>query len=86
MAETIAGTEYLTGDEAAVLLGVKKATLYAYVSRGIIRSYKQGVGRNRLYRRIDIEALRTIRTDDIAQEPSLPCVELPDATSWVGDH
>lgn len=86
MAETIAGTEYLTGDEAAVLLGVKKATLYAYVSRGIIRSYKQGVGRNRLYRRIDIEALRTIRTDDITQEQSLPCVELPDATSWVGDH
>ena len=31
---TLDGDEYLTVDEAAGLLGVKRATLYAYVSRG----------------------------------------------------
>ena len=46
MAIVIDGIEYLDGDEAARLLGVKKATLYAYVSRGIVQSYRQGVGRH----------------------------------------
>jgi helix-turn-helix protein len=32
------GEEYLGVDEAAHLLGVKPATLYAYVSRGILKS------------------------------------------------
>ncbi|MFL5803475.1 MAG: helix-turn-helix domain-containing protein [Roseiflexaceae bacterium] len=90
MTQTIAGIEYLDGDEAAALLGVKKATLYAYVSRGLIRSYKQRVGRKRLYRRADIEALRTIRPSAAAPQDAegrvLYDVDLPDATSWAGDH
>src|SRR2546425_11469349 len=48
---TIEGEEYLTVREAARLLGVKPATLYAYVSRGVLRSYRQGIKRQRLYRR-----------------------------------
>ena len=51
------GEEYLTVDEAAALMGVKPATLYAYVSRGILRSYRQGIKRQRLYRRAEIEQL-----------------------------
>ncbi len=51
------GEEYLTVDEAARALGVKPATLYAYVSRGILRSYRQGIKRQRLYRRADVEGL-----------------------------
>jgi len=51
------GEEYLTGDEAAALLGVKRETLYAYVSRGMLKSYRQGIKRQRLYRRAEIEAL-----------------------------
>jgi citrate synthase len=51
------GEEYLTGEEAAEILGVKRATLYAYVSRGVLRSYRQGIKRQRLYRRADLEAL-----------------------------
>jgi excisionase family DNA binding protein len=54
---------YLTGDEATALLGVKRATLYAYVSRGVLRSYRKGVGRERLYRQAEIEALLTVRAD-----------------------
>jgi len=61
------GEHYLNGDEASALLGVKLATLYAYVSRGIVRSYKQGIKRQRLYKRSEIEALLRLRPGD---EPS----------------
>ena len=54
---TIGGEEYLTVDEAAGRLGIKPATLYTYVSRGILRSYRQGIKRQRLYRRTDVDAL-----------------------------
>jgi citrate synthase len=54
---TVDGEEYLTVDEAAALMGVKPATLYAYVSRGILRSYRQGIKRQRLYRRAEVEQL-----------------------------
>ncbi|MFN8471368.1 MAG: helix-turn-helix domain-containing protein [Anaerolineae bacterium] len=73
--------EYLTVEEACALLGVKRATLYAYVSRGTLRSYKQGIRRQRLYRRSDIEALLTVRPGaslDAEQEN-----ELPLAADWV---
>jgi citrate synthase len=49
--------EFLSAEEAAGLLGVKPATLYAYVSRGIVRSYRRGLQRRRLYKRSEIEAL-----------------------------
>jgi citrate synthase len=51
------GEEFLTAQEACALLGVKPATLYAYVSRGVIESYRQGIKRMRLYRRAQVEAL-----------------------------
>lgn len=71
------GDEYLTVDEAAGLLGVKRATLYAYVSRGILRSYRQGMKRQRLYRRAEVEAL--VRLDRRRG------VEIPLAESWIRD-
>jgi excisionase family DNA binding protein len=90
MTQTIAGVDYLDVDEAAGLLGVKKATLYAYVSRGRLRSYRQGIGRKRLYRRADIEALRAVRPSEdassAADERIARDVELPDAESWASDH
>ena len=61
--QEIEGEFYLTGDEATAMLGVKRPTLYAYVSRGMLRSYRKGVGRERLYRRADIEALLAVRAD-----------------------
>jgi excisionase family DNA binding protein len=51
------GEEFLTVEEAAALLGVKRETLYAYVSRGVLKSYRQGIKRQRLYRRSEVEAL-----------------------------
>jgi len=44
--------------EAAALLGVKLPTLYAYVSRGLLRSLPGHGGRARRYLRADLEALR----------------------------
>ena len=55
------GEKYLDGDEASSLLGVKMSTLYAYVSRGILRSYKQGIKRQRLYKQAELESLLRLR-------------------------
>ena len=86
----IEGDEYLTGDEAAGLLGVKRETLYAYVSRGMLKSYRQGIKRQRLYRRAAIEALLRLApssADDIgAVGPEgrvAPPAEVPLAESWI---
>jgi len=51
---------YMTSTEAASTLNISPSTLYAYVSRGMIRSEESGDGRRtRLYRSEDIERLRT---------------------------
>ena len=55
------GEDYLTADEACALMGVKAATLYAYVSRGLLPSYRRGIQRRRLYRRRDVEKLLELR-------------------------
>jgi citrate synthase len=86
----IDGEEYLTGDEAAGLLGVKRETLYAYVSRGLLKSYRQGIKRQRLYRHAEIEALLRL-APSIAVDPAAPegrgaqPVEVPLAESWIRD-
>jgi len=51
-------TEYVSGAEAAALLGVKPQTLYTYVSRGVIQSLPTPHGQRHLYLRADIEKLR----------------------------
>src|ERR687897_2300107 len=48
---------YLTARRAAEELGVSRATLYAYVSRGMIRSEAAG-GRSRRYRAEDVRRLK----------------------------
>jgi citrate synthase len=49
---------YLSATEAAAYLGVAKATLYAYVSRGFVRSQPGVNSRARTYNRLDLEQLR----------------------------
>ena len=72
--------EFLSAAQACALLDVKPATLYAYVSRGLVRSYKQGIRRQRLYRKTELEDLLRVRRD--ASEAS----DLPSAAAWVGDR
>ena len=69
----------LTAAEAAGQLGVKLGTLYAYVSRGWLKSYRRRIGRQALYRRSDIEALRGVVTPERGRRGR----SLPDASSWV---
>ena len=91
------GEEYLTVKEAAKLLGVKRATLYAYVSRGLIRSYRRGIKRQRLYRRAELEALLRVEPGARAgaagtraghprgTRGSVGAPEIPLAESWIRD-
>ncbi len=53
--------ELLTAAEAAARLGVKRQTLYAYVSRGVLSRRLSLDGRTSLYAAADIDALRTAR-------------------------
>jgi excisionase family DNA binding protein len=78
MVQTIDGVDYVTMDEACAALGVKPATLYAYVSRGKLRSYRQGIRRQRLYARAEVEKLARL-------EPS-GHVELPLVDPWTDVH
>lgn len=50
----------MSAAEAAKMLGIKRETLYAYASRGLVRSATAGRGdRSRVYERSDLERLRT---------------------------
>lgn len=51
--------EWISTAEAARLLGVKRETLYAYTSRGLVRSAPTAGSRERVYHREDLERLRT---------------------------
>ncbi len=78
------GENYLNGHEACHLLGIKISTLYTYVSRGVLRSYKQGIKRQRLYKKAELDALIQLRPSNEA--PSTPVDDtrdLPHAEDWV---
>ncbi len=90
------GEKYLDGDEASNFLGVKMSTLYTYVSRGILKSYKQGIKRQRLYKQAELESLLRLRPSDTASpistsrqdtgeisESSKGRTEMPLAEDWV---
>ncbi|WP_109476979.1 citrate/2-methylcitrate synthase [Paraburkholderia sp. C35] len=51
--------DYLTRAETLALLQIKLQTLYAYVSRGLIRSVPQGDNGRRLYARHDVERMKS---------------------------
>lgn len=53
---------YLNSEEAARALGVRKATLYSYVSRGLIQSFDDAPRRGRKFRRSDVERLARRQT------------------------
>ena len=92
---TIDGVNYLTVSEACALLSVKPATIYAYVSRGVLRSYKQGIKRQRLYREDEVMALLAIQpgasalpepVHDMAPAPREEADEpLPPAEGWMSE-
>lgn len=75
----VEGDVYLTSAEACEMLGVKPSTLYAYVSRSLLASYRQGIRRQRLYRLHDIQ--RLLQVKPACEE----LIDIPLAESWIGD-
>ncbi|MGH2447037.1 MAG: helix-turn-helix domain-containing protein [Chloroflexota bacterium] len=81
MVVEVQGEQYYSAEEACDVLGVKLTTLYSYVNRGLITSYRQGIRRQRLYRRDEIDTLLEVTPASQA----LPA-EIPRADSWTGEH
>lgn len=81
------GEEFLTAKETCALLGVKPATLYAYVSRGLLRSYRQGIKRMRLYRRHEVEQLTQLRhpegADNESDDTLIESARDEDDRAWI---
>ncbi len=78
------GEKFLDGHEASHLLGVKLSTLYSYVSRGVLRSYRQGIKRQRLYKQAELEALLRVRPSTSSPSSlNSDHGELPHAEEWV---
>ena len=76
------GEEFLTAQETCAILGIKPATLYAYVSRRLLGSYRQGMKRTRLYRRDEVERLIRLRgPEDDRQADSAE--EHKDGHAWI---
>jgi excisionase family DNA binding protein len=73
-------TPFINAEEACAALGVKKATLYAYVSRGKLKSYRQGIRRERLYSKAELEALVGV---DPMPVSTIKRSHLPRAEDWV---
>ncbi|HEY2424216.1 MAG TPA: citrate synthase, partial [Chthoniobacterales bacterium] len=67
----------LSSTDAARYLGVSRQTLYAYVSRGWVRSEAGGSARSRRYNRLDLERLR--QRKEVRSEPAR---KLTTALSW----
>jgi citrate synthase len=69
----------LNARDAAARLGVKLDTLYAYVSRGLLRSVALPGSRERHYRSEDIENFRVARASARkaaqAQDPAMPAID-----------
>ncbi len=66
---------HLTAPEAAAELGVTLATLYAYVSRGVIRSSAQPGSRAKLYRADDVRALKGRSGGEAPSASAAPVIE-----------
>src|SRR5271156_1323531 len=69
---------YLTARAAAAELSISPATLYAYVSRGLIRSEPiEGEARGRRYRAEDVRSLKNRRAPLVVQGEGLKASDLP---------
>lgn len=67
---------YLTAREAAAELSISPATLYAYVSRGLIRSEPAGDSRAKRYRAEDVRAMGARRNPaNVGTGPAMPVLD-----------
>lgn len=79
---SVQGEEYYTAEEACRVLGVRLATLYSYVTRGLVTSYRQSIRRHRLYLRSEVDAL--LEVTPVSRDELPPAI--PSAESWASEH
>lgn len=82
MVVRIQGEEFYSAQEACEVLGVKLATLYSYVNRGLITSYRQGIRRQRLYLRSAIDSLLDVTPASTEEARDA----IPPAETWTNEH
>ncbi len=76
MINPLTSGHWLEAGDACEMLGIKRATLYAYVSRGKVRAQSAHDGRRRVYLRDDLERLRSTRgTRGVSSDSPWPVVE-----------
>ena len=78
-------TQFVGATEAARRLGVQKATLYAYVSRGVIDRRMAADGRTSLYAVDDLEALAGRGRRSPAEPPPSIDVQIVTAVSTLDE-
>jgi len=86
-ARAVNDVEYIDREAALAILGIKRESLYTYVSRGLIRTLSQPGKRTHLYRKSDIEKLKTragVRSGGPSIAPSLRYGD-PVVQTWVCD-
>src|SRR6187455_2000906 len=69
------GERLLRARDAAARLGVKLDTLYAYVSRGLLRSVAVPGSRERHYRTRDVERFRIARGIERGRDALVPVID-----------
>lgn len=79
--------EYVRREEALAMLGVKKESLYTYVSRGLIKTLPEPGKKTSLYRKADLEKLRTRSSAKKASKPVAHVLRYgePIIQSWICD-
>ena len=76
---------WITTTEAAQRLGVKRATLYAYVSRGVLRSQRRPGQQESLFDRAQVEALASATRPSGSAQPVLRFRSIATAVSGQTD-
>ena len=66
--------DYLSREEVLEILGIKRQTLYSYVSRGFVRSIPQPGGHASYYLREDIERVKAKSTARSGHGPAAASV------------
>ena len=78
--------ERLTANQVADRLGVKPATVYAYVSRGVLRRVPAADGRRSLFDAAEVDALARRGRPRRASRPFVFELEIETALTDIGDH
>jgi predicted site-specific integrase-resolvase len=67
--------ELLTLEQVEASYGVKRSTLYRYIQRGYLSTYRRAMDKHVYLRRADVDALRRFRQSERSHGPTLSAIE-----------